>query len=67
MGKFTKRCGPFAKKPWIPRDFPNILSKEKLIPHTGRQIAASAAGVGAIKFEDFVGAISPSPRKAAIK
>jgi hypothetical protein len=48
MGKFTKRCGPFAKKPWIPRDFPNILSKEKLIPHTGRQIAACAAGMGAI-------------------
>ena len=71
MGKFTKRCRPFAKKPGVIGDFPNVLSKEKLIPHTGRQIAACAVGMGAIKFEDFVGTIivstgGLSPRKAAI-
>ena len=67
MGKFTKRCGSFAKKSWVPGDLPNTPSKENLIPHTGGQIATCAVGMGAIKFEDFVGAISLSPRKAAIK
>jgi hypothetical protein len=67
MGKFTKQYGSPAKKPWIPRGFPNVPSKEKLIPHTGCQIAACAVGIGAIKFEDFVGTFRPSLRKAAIK